>query len=139
MNTHKKSSLGDLLFILRRNISLAIKKEGLKNDLTFAQVEVLHFIGPEGKKTMKSIAEFLKITPPSTTEIIAEMEGRGLVKRISDKDDRRIVYVGFTSNAKKLFLSIAKRKESIFKNMIKKLSLKDRRDFERIVRILLTD
>ncbi len=137
MHIHKKSSLGDLLFVLRRNIVEAIKKEGLKHDLTFCQVEVLYFITPGGRATMKSIAEYLKITPPSATEIISEMEKRGLVKRESDKDDRRVVYIVFTPLSKKLFASISKRKELILKKMISKLNIKDQSNLERIIKILI--
>ena len=139
MKIDKKSSLGDLLFVLRRNIALAIKKEGLQHDLTFAQVEVLHFIKPSGKATMRSIAEYLKITPPSATEIISEMEKKGLIKRLGDKKDRRVVEIVFTDMAKKIFHSIAKRKELIFKKMITKLNMVDQRNLERIIRILITE
>jgi len=134
-----KSSLGDLLLVLRRNIIEAIRKEGLKHDLTFSQVEVLYFIGPSGKATMKSIAEYLKITPPSATEIVYEMEKKGLIKRKNDKNDRRVVYIAFTPTSKRLFNSITKRKELVLKKMISKLNMKDKINLERIIRILISN
>jgi DNA-binding MarR family transcriptional regulator len=134
---HKESSLGDFLLILRRNIVEAIKKEGLKQDLTFSQMEVFGFIGPNGKATMKNIAKYLKITPPSATEIISEMEKKGLIKRTSDRDDRRMVYIAFTPMAKKLFHSISKRKELILQKMISRLNIKDRKTLERIIKIII--
>ena len=135
---HQKSNLSDLLLVLRRNIVEAIRKEGLKQDLTFSQMEVMGFIGPNGKETMKSIAEYLKITPPSATEIVSEMERKGLVKRINDKSDRRVVDIVFTPTAKKLFNSISKRKEMISQKMISRLNTEDRKNLERIIRILIT-
>ncbi len=137
MNVHRKSSLGDLLLILRRNIVDTIKKEGIKHDLTFSQVETLCFIESSGQVTMKSIAEYFKITPPSATEIVAEMEKKGLVKRASDKKDRRVVYIILTPMSNKLFHSINKRKELILQKMIKKLNIKDQNSLERIIRILI--
>jgi len=139
MNIYKKSSLGDLLLVLRRNIVEAIKKQGLKHDLTFSQVEVLHFIGPSGRVTMRSISDYLRITPPSATEIVTEMEKKGLVKRTSDRDDRRVVYIAFTRMSQKLFSSISQSKELIFKKMIAKLSRADQSSLERIIRILITE
>jgi len=139
--THTKSGLSDLLSIFRifrKNILETIKKEGFGHDLTFSQVEVLNFIGPAGKETMKNIADYLRVTPPSATEIVTEMEKRGLVKRMDDKKDRRIVFITLTDAAKKLSISLCKRKESIFKKMLSKLSKKDRANFERIIRILIT-
>ena len=118
MKMDKKSSLGDLLLVLRRNIIEAIKKEGLQHDLTFSQVEVLYFIGPARRVTMRSIAEYLKITPPSATEIISEMEKKGLIKRMGNISDRRLVHIVFTRLAKRLFASVSRRKELVLRKMI---------------------
>lgn len=137
INTCEKSSLGDLILILRRNILESLKKGGFEHDLTFSQVEVLHFIGSPGKETMKSIADFLKITPPSATEIVAEMEKKGLVKRQRDENDRRIVFIVLSPLAKKLYVSLCKRKEFILKKIFSKLNKKDQKDFERIIKIII--
>jgi DNA-binding MarR family transcriptional regulator len=138
-NIKIKPDFWDLLFILKRNISNDIKKEGLRCDLTSSQIEVLHFIGPSGKETMKSIADYLKITPPSTTEIVTEMEKKGLVKRKNNKNDRRIVFIVLTPLADKLFKLLHKRKEFILKKMLSKLDKKDRENLERIIRIIITN
>jgi len=141
-NTSTKSGLSDLMSVFgmfRKNILETIKKEGFGHDMSFSQVEVLNFIGPSGKETMKNIASYMRITPPSATEVITEMEKRGLVKRMNDKKDRRIVFITLTDSAKKLSVSLCKRKELIFKKMLSKLSKKDRENLERIIRILITN
>jgi len=136
---YEKSGLSDLLLIFRRNILESVRKEGFKYDLTLSQVEVLRSIGLSGKETMKNIADYLKITPPSATEIVAELEKKGLVKRENNKKDRRIVFVVLSDKAKKLFVSLSKRKGAVFKRMISKLRLNDRKNLERIIRILITE
>jgi len=136
---NEKSSLGDLILVLRRKIMESLKRAGFEHDLTFSQVEVMHFIGPSGKETMKNIADFLKITPPSATEIVAEMEKKGLVKRVDDKKDRRIVFIVLSPLAKKLFTSLHKRKELILNRIFSKLNKKDHENFERIIRILIKE
>ena len=138
-NKHKESGLEDLLLVLRRDIRENIKKEGFKHDLTFSQMEVLQFIGPFGKETMRSIADYLKITPPSTTAVVAELEKKGLVKRKDDKDDRRVIFIVPTEMSKKLFASLSKRKKAIFKKMTSKLNEKDKKELERIIRILIRE
>jgi DNA-binding MarR family transcriptional regulator len=137
--TKEESSLLDLLLVFRRSILEHIRKEGLKCDLTFSQAEVLDFIRHSGKETMKSIADYLKITPPSATEIVKEMEKRGLIKRIDDEKDRRIVSIVLTPAAEKLFVSLHKRKEFILKKMLSRLNKKDCESFERIIRVLIRD
>ena len=134
-----KSNLGDLLFVFRRKIIESVKKEGLKHDLTYLQVEILHFIGLSGEKTMKSIADHLKITPPSATAIIEDMEEKGLIKRFNDKKDRRIVFIIISEKTKKIFKSICQRRELIFKEMTSKLTKKDQKNLERIIKILITE
>jgi DNA-binding MarR family transcriptional regulator len=116
----------------------SIKKEGFTHDLTFSQVEVLRFIGPAGRETMKNIADYLKITPPSATEIVSEMEKRGLVQRKSDTNDRRVVFIILSPSAKKLFISLSKRKDTILKKMTSKLNEKDYKNLERIIKILIS-
>jgi len=139
ISTYTKSSLSDLIFIFRKNILKSVKKEGFQHDLTFSQVEVLSFIGPTGKETMKSIAGHLGITPPSATEVVKEMEKKGLVKRVDDKKDRRIVFIILSPSAKKLSVSLCKQKEVMFKKMLSKLNKKDFESFERIIRILIKE
>ena len=132
------SNLGDLLLTLRREIIERIRKDGFTHDLSFSQGEVLRFIGPSGKVTMKSIANYLKITPPSATEIVSEMEKKGLVKRKSGTKDKRITLVSLSPSAKKLFVSLSATKDVILQRMISKLSEADRKSLERIIKILIT-
>ena len=134
----RQPNLGDLLLLFRRNIIKSIKKKTIiKDDLTFSQIEILHFIGIHGEKTMKSIAEYLRITPPSVTELIKEMERKNLIQRTSDKKDKRIVSIKLTKTAQKNYISVSKRKEFIFEQMVSKLSKKDKEDLERIIRIII--
>ncbi len=136
-NKDKKTNLGDLLLLFRRKIRDGVKKEGIKYELTFSQMEVIHFIGISGEKTMKSIADYLKITPPSVTEIIKDMEKKNLVKRIIGKVDRRVVSIALTDSTKKNYISISKNKEEILDKMVSKLSQKDKKDLERIIKIII--
>jgi DNA-binding MarR family transcriptional regulator len=116
-----------------------MKQDGFAHDLTFSQAEVLRFIGSNKKETMSAIADYLKITPPSATEIICEMEKRGLIKRKKDKKDRRVVFIILSDFAKKLFISSSRHKESVLKKMTSKLNKKDHENLERIIRILITE
>ncbi len=134
-----KTNLDDLLLIFRRKILESVKREGLNHDLTISQIEILNFIGLTSKKTMRDIASYLKITPPSVTTIIEEMENKGLVKRINDKVDRRVIFITLTVKTRKTFASICKQKELIFKKMISKLNKKDQKILERIINILIKE
>ena len=137
-NKNKEPNLGDLILLFRRNISESIKKEGLNQDLTFPQLEILHFVGFSGEKTMKSIAEYLKITQPSVTELVRGMEKKNLIRRIVGEKDKRIVSVVLTDSAKKNYISMSKKKEAILNKMVSKLNEKDRENLKRIIKIITT-
>jgi len=137
-NKENKTNLGDLLLLFRRNILESVKQKGIKDDLTFSQLEILHFVGIHGERTMKSIAIYLKITPPSVTELIRQMEKKNLVKRINGKKDRRVVSIVLTESARKNYISISKKKEAVLNQMISKLNKEDQKSFERIIRIITT-
>jgi DNA-binding MarR family transcriptional regulator len=137
-NNLHQPNLEDLLLTLRRKIVDSCRKEGIPLNLTFSQVEILRFIGIDGAKTMKSIAEYLKITPPSVTDMIAPMEKKGVVKRIEDPHDRRVVTIILTKKAKSIYELTQKRKEQILRDMLSRLSATDKKTLERIISILVS-
>lgn len=137
MTYKAKPNLGDLLLLLKREMVKGAKRKGITADLTFTQMEILHFIGVSGEKTMKNIATHLKITPPSVTGLVKEMEKKNLVKRVTDKKDKRVVSVLLTEVAKKNYLSIAKNKEAILDQMTAKLNKQDKETLGRIIRIII--
>ena len=139
MTTPNQSFLEDLILTFRRKILESMRAESLKHDLSFSQTEILRFIGMHERKTMKSIAEHLKITPPSASVLVAQMEKRGLVKRTSDPSDRRIVWITLVPKTKKLIDSACKKKQLIFKGMLSKLTTKDQKELERIISILIKE
>jgi DNA-binding MarR family transcriptional regulator len=131
------SHLSELLLTLRRKIIESCRKEGLPNDLSMPQVEILSFIGPDGSETMKAIADHLKITPPSVTAIIADMEKKKIIERKTDPNDRRRVSIVFSKSAKVIYSSILKKKNQVLKKMLSRLSAKDTKELERIINILI--
>ncbi|MEI8130641.1 MAG: MarR family transcriptional regulator [bacterium] len=139
MSLPNQSFLEDLILTFRRKILESMRAESLKHDLSFSQTEILRFIGLNEKKTMKSIAEHLKITPPSASVLVAHMEKRGLVRRTSDPVDRRVVWITLVPKTKKLIDSACKKKQLIFKGMLSKLTEKDQKELERIISILIKE
>ena len=133
------SHLENLILTFKRKIADVCRKEGLLYELTFTQIELVRYIGPDGKVTMKSIAEFLKISPPSATSMVAELEKKGAVLRINDPNDRRIVLVSLTKKTREVYTKMQKHKETVFGDMLSRLTLADRKSLERIITILIND
>jgi DNA-binding MarR family transcriptional regulator len=137
--THTSSpALEDLLFALRRKVIDSMRKDALSYELTLSQSEALRIIGTHEPQTMKSIADALKITPPSTTALIEEMERKGLVVREKDAHDRRVVSIRLSAKAQRLFSRVCVHKKAVVNRMFKKLSAQDRKTLERIIGIIIS-
>jgi DNA-binding MarR family transcriptional regulator len=121
----------------RRKINESTKESSLKKELTISQFETLWFIGFLGNKSMESIADFLRITPPSATSMINKMEKRGLVSRKRDMKDKRIVYISLTASTKNHLKLMRKNKEKVLGNIVSKLSQDDKKHLERIIKIII--
>src|SRR5688500_16873707 len=53
-------------------------------------LSILTFAGPQ---TMSRLAEMERVTPAAITKLVTALEGKGLVRRIRDDGDRRVVRV----------------------------------------------
>lgn len=140
MNKKKpvQPTLEDLLLALRRKIVECMRADTLVGGLTVAQSEALRIIGSSETVTMKEIASSLKITPPSVTSMIEDMEKKGLVERIPDTNDRRVVCAQLTTKAKRSYREITARKKAIIDRMLLKLTPSDKRSLERIISIIIS-
>lgn len=66
------------------------------------QIMTLKYIEIKGDPTMKDLAEFLFITPPSATSLMDNLVGRGMIERVMDKNDRRVLRLVITEKGKKV-------------------------------------
>jgi DNA-binding MarR family transcriptional regulator len=102
--------------------------------LSILQMETLRYIRENKKVLMKDLAEYLHITPPSTTSIVEDLFKRGLVKRLSDKKDRRIIKISLTTRGKKLLENSLQRKLKEFRKKIEVLSSDEKKSLLKILR-----
>ena len=72
-------------------------------DLTVPQADVLFTLGNKDGMTFKEIGEQTLITKGTLTGVIDRMEDKGLVKRVTQPDDRRCTKVMLTAKGDKLF------------------------------------
>lgn len=124
----------ELVFTMNR-----LTKEGMeheKSSPSYIQLQALAFILRQKNPTMKDVAEYLNITPPSTTFLINTLIKFGLVRRIYDNDDKRIIRLGISNKGKKeLQVGFAKSKKHLHKKL-SLLSIKERQNFISILKKL---
>src|SRR5215475_6936405 len=62
-------------------------------ELNMQELRVVEFIGNEGPKMMRELAEYLALAVNSVTSIVDGLEHKGLVRRQRSEEDRRVVRV----------------------------------------------
>lgn len=67
-----------------------------------AHLHVIAMLEAEGTLTMSDLAEAIDVSLPSATGLVSRMEERGLVERLRDSADRRVVHVRLTEAGRAL-------------------------------------
>ena len=72
-----------------------------RGGLSFPQMGVLRFIDHKGTTTPNEMAETFGVTPANITGLVAKLERAGLVRRVRDEEDRRVVRLSLTPKAQR--------------------------------------
>jgi len=131
----ENNNLKGALILLRHSMTTSLLEEAKEKGLSLPHFEILMYIAEKGNVTMKEIASWLHITPPSASVLVKVLMEKGLVIRakINKTIDRRTVYIGLGKKAENLFHSVHKKRMPAFKEMFEKLDEKDKEDLARIL------
>jgi DNA-binding MarR family transcriptional regulator len=100
---------------------------------SYIELEILSFTARAKNPTMQDIAKYLHIKPPSATSMIKGLVRKNKLKRVKDKNDRRIVRIELTKLGKNL---LKKRYEILFKNIEKTFSKVSKKDKKTLISII---
>ncbi len=92
--------------------------------LTASQWGVLSLI-ESGGKSVKQIAEIMLITGSAVTQIANDLASKDLLKKVVDKNDKRVINLTPTSKAKKLLQEMDEWQATELKTMFSKLTDKE--------------
>ncbi len=113
--------------------SRLIYKESAKNKdhpsfFSFLQLEILNYIKENKKISMKKIANFLSITPPSATSLIDKLVKVGVLARFFDEKDRRAVLVSITPKGEAVLKKELKKFSTQMQEVLMKLNNKEQKN-----------
>src|SRR5204862_525502 len=97
-----------------------------KNCFNLNEVGALHYINRKGGVSMKELAGFLDITPPSTTVMTEKLIKLNILKRDYDKNDRRIIIISLNKKGLEMLKEAKKEKIKIAKEMLSRISSEER-------------
>ncbi|SCF13290.1 MarR family winged helix-turn-helix transcriptional regulator [Micromonospora chokoriensis] len=106
-------------------------------DITPSQSRALGVLGRHGEVRPGTLAEHLRIAPRSATEVIDDLQTRGLVERRADPADRRATLVALTDEGNRVGTAIRAARRAEADRFFGHLDDTDRAELARILRTLL--
>lgn len=97
--------------------------------LSIVHLIVLTVLEADGPRSMGDLAEALDVSVASATGIVDRMERRGLVERIRDADDRRVIMVSLTPTGSVVFADMRAKRRERLSSLVERLSDSERAGF----------
>jgi DNA-binding MarR family transcriptional regulator len=145
--THKKQAISGTkdkellsrMFEMSRILKREIARESTLMP-SFLHAETLRFISGAEQQgslpTMRDVANFLKIAPPSATELVNGFVKDSVIKRVADPKDRRIVRLSLSKKGIQFLKTTHLQREKAFASLLAPLSSKDSKELSRILAII---
>lgn len=71
-------------------------------DVTLTQYRSLVVLASRGPQGVAALAEAVSVTPPTASRLVDRLVRKGLVRRRTDRHDRRQVRIGLTAHGRRL-------------------------------------
>ena len=92
---------------------------------------------PHGPSRVSDLARALQLTPAAITQLVAELEGRGYVRRERNQRDGRVVFVSLTEAGEEILMAHRVRRRAEIRRLVSALDPEDRGALVRILHRLL--
>lgn len=97
-------------------------------DVTLTQYRSLVVLASRGPQGIASLAEYLGVTPPTASRLCERLVRKGLVRRRSDRSDRRQVHVALTEAGRRLVEAVTARRRAEIEELLRGVPDDARRD-----------
>jgi DNA-binding MarR family transcriptional regulator len=105
-------------------------------DIPLAQIKLMIHLANHGPQTMSDLAEGLEVTTPAITGLVDKLEKRGMVERLRDAEDRRVVRVCLCPQAQQIAEShLAERRKKV-RAVLATLTPEEQEMFVRTLKLL---
>ncbi len=105
-------------------------------DVPDAQIKLMLHLAIHGPQTMSEVADGLEVTTPAITGLVDKLEKRGLVERVRDSQDRRVVRVRLAPRAQQLAETHLTERRRQMRLVLATLTPEEQRTFIKTLRLL---
>ena len=131
--------LGEAFGAVARRLRSASMGSLARFDVTPSQMRAVRVLSHHGGVRSSELAQLLRITPRSVTEVVDALEAKGLASRAPDPSDRRATLVSLTDGGRELSEEVRRARGVESEKMFDRLSPTDRDHLTRILRKLQDD
>lgn len=132
-------SLADLFRAVAGEVRARQRAELAGFDVTPSQARAVGMLLRHGTVRTGDLAGHLRIAPRSATEVVDDLEARGLVRRTADPGDRRATLVGLTPEGEHAAAAIRDARVRAAAAVFARLGPADRDELARLLRLLRAD
>ncbi|XVU20731.1 MarR family winged helix-turn-helix transcriptional regulator [Actinoplanes sp. CA-054009] len=130
---HEEESLSEAFWAVARRLRHRTKVALEPWDLSPSQGRAMNVLARHGDLRLSSLAEHLRIAPRSATEVVDDLQQRGLVERRPDPADRRAVLVTLTPHGTAVNTEIQAARQAASAWLFAALDPADRQDLSRVL------
>jgi DNA-binding MarR family transcriptional regulator len=128
--------LADAFWAVARRLRHRTREALTPWDVTPGQSRALGVLARHGALRLGALAEHLRIAPRSATEVVDDLQARGLVRREPDPADRRATLVALTEEGTHAGRAIHAARRAAADDLFGGLAPADREQLTRILRTL---
>jgi MarR family 2-MHQ and catechol resistance regulon transcriptional repressor len=96
----------------------AAAANGPHASLNVQELRVVEFLGSEGPRMMRELAEYLTVAVNSITSIVDSLEKKDFVRRQRSEEDRRVIRVELTEAGREIAASLMEVNMRLFRTML---------------------
>ncbi|GAA0181163.1 hypothetical protein SH2C18_37350 [Clostridium sediminicola] len=133
MDTLKKNQVSEIMYKIYEYMYRFEKKEERLFGISWNELYLLTIIYKGNKITVSQCSKKLEIPMFSTSRMITKLENNGLIQRINNEKDKRIVNIIVSPKGLDLIHKVDEFNLSMFENVFDKISSKDLNDMSRSI------
>lgn len=134
--TTDAAALAETFWTVARGLRHRAKVALAPWDLSPSLARALSVLARDGDLRLSALAERLRIVPRSATEVVDDLQRRGLADRRPDPGDRRAVLVTLTAAGQETAGAIQRARQAEGERFFAALDESDRADLARVLRKL---
>lgn len=111
-------------FVVERGLHVRLK-DLMPEELTVDQFKTLRFLRHSESSTASELSQYFCVGKSSITAIITRLSDKGLIERVPDDSDRRVIHLILTEDGKRISDLLEERVQNVLLDIIEHFEEKE--------------